>query len=545
MQLDSYLELFTTLYGWAFANLLGEILTGTGLAALPFALIVFSAWHSAKEEGAGFNGVLALIESVQTKLITALLVMALCFATTPFTSLHNINLSYKPERAADGSETQVVSTQGGTNSGYDRAMADAVNGSFGQSGNLSYVPLWWYSVMGLSSGINGAFRSGVGSSERDLRVVADLARMATIEDPALLHDVQRFYSECFVPARSQYFSMDKNQISASGRGILAEGSSYGPTDVDWVGSQFFRTEPGFYDVMRSYNPVPGWSIDFNRDSEYMQGGASDEGYMNPDWGRPTCKQWWEADAATGGVRERLTSNTSTWRSLLQVAQNTITFSSTDEAKDAMAKLAFEKANPTFVSPDKMLGDDYGKGTNAWRSVTGAASTWGVADKALEASLSMIPMLNALPMVQALVLMALYMFLPLVVVISGYDLKMMLYGGLAIFTVKFWAVMWFVARWLDAHLIDAMYPGLTGSALMQEITQSFSSGQPQLYKRMILNILLAAMFIGLPMIWTTMMGWVGYRLGVDGSMFNRSEILSNGATNSSKKGASSMAKRLRK
>lgn len=525
MQLDSYLELFTTLYGWAFANLLGEILTGTGLAALPFALIVFSAWHRAKEEGMGFNGVLSLIESIQTKLNTALLVMALCFATTPFTSLHNINLSYKPERAADGSEPQVASTQGGTNSGYDRAMADAVNGTFGRSGNLSYVPLWWYSVMGLSSGINSAFRAGVGSSERDLRVVADLARMATIEDPALLHDVQRFYSECFVPARSQYLSMDKNGISANGRGILAEGSSYGPTDVDWIGSQFFRMEPGFYDVMRSYNPVPGWSIDFNRDSEYMRDGSSSEGFVNPDWGRPTCKQWWEADAGTGGLRERLTSNTSTWRNLLQFTQSTITFSSPDEAKDAMAKLAFEKANPTFVSPDKMLGDDYGKGTNAWRSLTGAASTWGVANKAFDASLSMIPMLNALPMVQALVLMALYMFLPLVVVISGYDLKMMLYGGLAIFTVKFWAVMWFVARWLDAHLIDAMYPGLTGSALMQEITQSFSSGQPQLYKRMILNVLLAVMFVGMPVIWSSMMAWLGYRIGVDSDMLKRSDGMS--------------------
>lgn len=528
MQLDSYLELFTTLYGWAFANLLGEILTGTGLAALPFALIAFNAWHSAKEEGAGFNGVLALIESIQTKLITALLVMALCFATTPFTSLHNINLSYKPERAADGSEPQIVSTQGGTNSGYDRAMADAVNGSFARSGNLSYVPLWWYSVMGLSSGINGAFRAGMTSSERDLRVVADLARMATIEDPALLHDVQRFYSECFVPARSQYFSMDKNQISANGRGILAEGSIYGPTDVDWVGSQFFRTEPGFYDVMRSYNPVPGWSIDFNRDSEYMQGGASDQGFMNPDWGRPTCKQWWEADAATGGVRERLTSNTSTWRSLLQVAQNTITFSSTDEAKDAMAKLAFEKANPTFVSPDKMLGDDYGKGTNAWRTVTGGISTIGVGKQAFESSLGMVPLLNMLPMLQALVLMALYMFLPLIVVISCYDLKVMVIGGLAIFTVKFWAVMWYVARWLDAHLIEAMYPGLTGSALMQEITQSVSSGQPQLYKRMILNTLLAMMFIALPLIWSSMMAWVGYRLGFETSSINKAGSLSDSA-----------------
>lgn len=134
----------------------------------------------------------------------------------------------------------------------------------------------------------------------------------------------------------------------------------------------------------------------------------------------------------------------------------------------------------------------------------------------------------LPMLQALVLMALYMFLPLIVVISCYDLKVMVVGGLAIFTVKFWAVMWYVARWLDAHLIDAMYPGLTGSALMQEITQSVSSGQPQLYKRMILNTLLAMMFIALPLIWSSMMAWAGYRLGFENYSINKADNLSNKA-----------------
>ena len=114
-----------------------------------------------------------------------------------------------------------------------------------------------------------------------------------------------------------------------------------------------------------------------------------------------------------------------------------------------------------MSPDKILGDDYGVGKNAWRTATGAASTWGVANQALDSSLSMIPLLNTLPMVQALVLMAIYMFLPIVTFVSGYDIKMMAYGFLAIFTVKFWTVMWFVARWLDAKLIDAMYPGLSG------------------------------------------------------------------------------------
>lgn len=535
MQLDSYLEIFTTLYGWAFANILGEIITGTGLAALPFGLIVFKAWHEAKEQGMGFAGVLGLLESVQTKLITAVMVMILCFATTPFTSLHNVNLSYSSTVSYDSSSPASGSLKGGTQSSYDSAMADVVNGTLSKAGNLSYVPLWWYSVMGISSGINSAFRAGLNTSERDLRVVADLARMATIEDPALLHDLQRFYSECFIPARSQYFAMDKSSISASGRSILAEGSSYGPTDVDWVGSQFFRTEPRFYSEMRSYNPVPGWAVDFSRDVDYIQtpapAGSPEEGYVNPDWGRPTCKQWWEDSSQ--GIRERMISNTSTWRNLLQKAQNTITFSSPDEAKDSLARLAFEKANPTFVSPDKVLGDDYGKGINAWRTVTGAVSTLGVANKALDASLAMVPLLNALPMFQALVLMALYMFLPIITFLSGYDIKMVLYGGLAIFTVKFWAVMWFVARWLDARLIDSMYPGFTGSLLMQELTQSFQSGQPQLYKRMLLNILLMMMFIGLPMIWTAMMGWIGYSMGLDSFSIYKTESLANSTAQSSK------------
>lgn len=543
MQVDSYLELFTTMYGWAFANIIGEILTGTGLAALPFALIIFNAWREAKEQGMGHDGILSLLESVETKLITAAFVMCMCFATTPVTSLHNIHLSYTPESSVDSETAQPVTLKGGTGSGYDAAMADAVTGTFSKSGNLSQVPAWWFTAMAISSGVNSAFRAGVNNSDRDLRMIAEMARMATIEDPALLHDLQRFYSECFVPARSKYLAMDRTTLSASGLSIVASGGTYGPTDVDWAGSQLFRTEQGFYGSMRSYNPVPGWAIDFSRDVEYIQTpapeGSPEAGYVNPDWGRPTCKQWWESDNV--GIRERLINHSSSWRRFAQKVANTVTFSSADESKDSIAKLAFEKANPTFISPDKILGDDYGVGKNAWRTVTGAASTWGVANQAFDASLAMVPLLNALPMVQALVLMALYIFLPLVTLMSGYDIKMMAYGFLAIFTVKLWAVMWFIARWLDAKLIDAMYPGLMGSALIQEVTQSFSDGQPQAYKRMILNVLLMIMFIGLPVIWTSMMAWLGYSTSFGSEVLNKSSRMSDGAANSTKKGAKLLKK----
>ena len=80
----------------------------------------------------------------------------------------------------------------------------------------------------------------------EIRAIEELARIATIEDPALLHSVQRFYSECFKPAQSRYINTVRTDISASGQAILAiTNTNYGPNDVGWMGSQLFRTEPGF------------------------------------------------------------------------------------------------------------------------------------------------------------------------------------------------------------------------------------------------------------------------------------------------------------
>ena len=73
-------------------------------------------------------------------------------------------------------------------------------------------------------------------------------------------------------------------------------------------------------------------------------------------------------------------------------------------------------------------------------------------------------------------------------------------------------MWFIAQWVDARLISGMYPGSQGNIFLQELTHLTSGTIPQGYKRLILNILLLALFIGLPLIWTAMMGWVGINVG---------------------------------
>jgi hypothetical protein len=512
MQLDSYLELFTTFYGWAFANIIGEIITGTGLIVVPFAAVILTTWKDAKERGMQDVGVMGVIESIQTKLIVMLFVMSVCFFTSPITSLHHTRLSYTPPPSIDEPSPATAQVPGTTDSTYDQAMADAVDGTMSASGNLAYVPLWWYTVMAISSGVNNGVRNGIRNSGSDIRALEDMARYATIEDPLLHATVQRFYSECFIPARSQYLQGDPANISAAGANILAEGNSdYGPTDVDWMGSQFFRTEPGYYDTRRSRGPVAGWSIDFSRDTDYYNpaSGVDPEvtGAVNPEFGRPTCKQWWEAD-----LREKLISSSAGVRRFFTAVGNALTFTSEDKHKDEVARLASTTTNPVFVDTDQIMGNNYDTATSIGRAVTGAVSTLGVGKDAFFASVSMMPLMTALPMIQALVLMGIYTFLPLVVFLSGFDLKVLFTGALAIFTVKLWASMWYIAQFVDAHLINAMYPGKLSMILVQEWMMMFKGAVPPGYKRMILNTVLVLLFIGLPMLLSTMMTWFGINLG---------------------------------
>ena len=51
MTVDSYLELFTTLFGWAFYGILWDVLVGTGIVYLPFVGIVIDNWREPAEGG--------------------------------------------------------------------------------------------------------------------------------------------------------------------------------------------------------------------------------------------------------------------------------------------------------------------------------------------------------------------------------------------------------------------------------------------------------------------------------------------------------------
>ena len=97
-------------------------------------------------------------------------------------------------------------------------------------------------------------------------------------------------------------------------------------------------------------------------------------------------------------------------------------------------------------------------------------------------------------------------LPLVVVLSRYSLSMMVAAGMAVFTVRFWSVLWYLALWVDQNLIRSMYPDVN------VFLQVFANPGEHDLKRMLLNMITTSLYLGLPVLWSAMMAWVGMHIG---------------------------------
>ena len=285
-------------------------------------------------------------------------------------------------------------------------------------------------------------------------------------------------------------------------------STYGPTDPEWLGSHVYQTEPGYYDTLAAASEVAGFAVNATQDAD-VAGSA-----VPPDNGRPTCNAWW-TDLKINLVNKLVvigrdpTQPVNALTTLGSMA-STLIAAPADQVDDAMVRLAINKLRPSIVDPASIIGDDrawYQKLFQAAFDVPGIAGGIG---KSIEAQASKFPLIQFATMAQPLILMAIYTFLPLIVVFSRYSLGVMLLGGLAIFTVKMWPLMWFIARVMDDHLLKAMYPDAV-TVFGQFFDGWQSGGADGVIKRVTLNTVLVSMYLGIPLVWSGMMGWVGYNV----------------------------------
>ena len=119
--------------------------------------------------------------------------------------------------------------------------------------------------------------------------------MAKITDPALKQEVQEFEQECFIPARTQYLAECTSTIRFSPP-IISGNKQYGEDDTEWPGSHAFSQT--YYTGLSASQPIRGFPITARQDIN-----ADTNADHPPDYGTPTCDEWW--NDSQYGLKKRL------------------------------------------------------------------------------------------------------------------------------------------------------------------------------------------------------------------------------------------------
>tara|TARA_R110002096_G_scaffold348189_7_gene541464 strand:- start:8147 stop:9718 length:1572 start_codon:yes stop_codon:yes gene_type:complete len=483
---DSYLELFTTLFGWAFYGILWDVLLGTGIVFLPFLGILIDNWRE-PAEGGEFGTVTGLsLRRMELELFVALLVVVLAGQPAALTPLNAAALEYTPP------PTLIDPTP----SAATVAAPQSTYGSSGFTGSPATVniPVWWYAVLSMTSGFNHAVVEGLPSAA-DMRTFEQQARLATIADPRLRQEVSDFFSQCYIPARSKYQAQRPSTPAIST--LL---TTHGQDDPDWMGSHVYRNTAGYYDTLRPTTQITGWAFNAARDTEY-------EAAAPPAWGKPYCKDWWEDGSI--GLQEKLISEAdATAAGLSGLVVAIAPTLASEQQTDAVAKTVLANSPPTWSNNDLVTHNAGSTGllNTAENVAKGGLAAGGAVVASALFSVTMTAILQGLPMVQAVLLLGIYALLPMIVVLSRYSVSMMVVGAMAIFTVKFWSVLWHLALWVDQNLIASMYPDVN------IFLQIFANPGEHDTKRMLLNMITTSLYLGLPLLWSGMMVWAGVKVG---------------------------------
>ncbi|EWH28569.1 conjugal transfer protein TraG N-terminal domain-containing protein [Pseudomonas aeruginosa] len=492
-----YLEYYLTLVSWIVHNGIWAVLIASGAFAIPFLAIVLQEWLKARAEGAdeGNKGALSAVR-IENRIFVAIVVIL--FAGIPFIDVSINTLQFDRTRSV---QCQVnVPLPSAT--GWSQSFSTLNNQS-------AKVPVWWAFMHTASRALTGAAVAAIpcGSDLRQMRMEVDATRIA---DPVLAQEVSDFTHDCYGPARAKLFM---------NRQALNEEQMH---DVTWIGSRYFLDTAGYYDSYRAKTPREGWPYDSNRDAGLAQV-PSGAGY-------PTCRQWW---SDSHGLRARLLQQVDP--SLLSRIGGWASFLSQEQVDDSVIR-AIASPRQQKLNQGTVYSDYGGQIEMSVPNVaTRAVSDVGLSIGSMAFFPAMDALRQALPMVLALLKMALVICIPLVLLIGTYDLKTVVTISIvqfALFFVDFWFQL---ARWIDSTILDALYGWGWGSNRPHANFDPLI-GLNNTFGDMIVNFVMATMFIVLPGFWIAALGWAGVRAG------NLAQLMVN-ASDGAKSGGSKAANKV--
>lgn len=513
MVVNDYLTLFLTLQAWVISNKIFYLLSSANLLVLPLAVIVFNTMTEAMREGEdeGNKGLLSLNRSA-VGLVLA--IAAYIFAMVPSQSLRLETLTYNNVRSE---QCGVASTKPGSDTGtsWDNAFESL-------GGETAKVPSWWKLIHGLSIGITNASVASIPCSYDVTRSQLKLSEVS-INSPALQQETQQFYEQCFANAKS---SMVRESYQTQ---------SVADKDFDhaiWLGDKYFMSNnPAAahttYRGISSLEPVPTFPYNAVRDAAYNENWAVRLGKAEASThAYPSCYEWWQD--SQHGLRNRLAkeiqqNSPEIYADVMQpqgwfdeLFKGEIT---AEGRKDMLIRRALSTENINATgrttrgygavidkSGEKFISE-------MWGSTAGGAGL--IAGRVFMEPVFFI-VKEALPIFQALLTSVIIISIPLILPLALYQWRVLITVTVAYFGVQFFTFWWEWCRSLESKLLSAMYSGHDFN-----ITDPISYGASAMntLDSEIIKVVLLILYVVVPALWLSVIGFAGYQMTSLGSGFN--------------------------
>lgn len=496
MGVASYFEFVTTLLAWVLYDKVWAVLLDTALIFVPFITMMVGNIMSSRKAGDDEGS--AAIQSLK-KIETDLYMMigVVVFAAIPVLDVTLGEMAYvkPPLDCAVPGET-IDGTATGTT--YDGILTTL-------GSETGRVPIWWGALHTLSKSVVSASIAGIPCAD-DVSSVGYKLAGDKIDPPELRKELGDFTKDCYKASKARLQRMDTSALTREQR-----------NDTLWLGSEYFRTTGGFYNNYYSYDPRAAFPYTAARDSGFEDDFSAG--------GHPTCNEWW--GDSTNGIRikvldsidpdlmnDMVYSASSLMNRVLGVALTT------REKEDAFLRkylevqevklgLAGSSVSTGYQVSNQEAAAASGQGTFSSLpafftdiSIASVAAL-GAVFEAPKAITEGYAIRNGISMIQAIVLMMLVIMLPFLMLFSQYKVSMVFNLSIIFFSLHLLSYVWAIAFWVENNVMAAMI-GAEGLSV-------FTPGE-NLTQTTLMWFMERFLYVILPMIVLTSLGWVGIRAG---------------------------------
>jgi len=486
MVANTILEIYTQIFAWNMYGVIWDILTGSGLALVPFIAALLHNFLDNYRDGEAAS----TLKDLELKGVGMILVLMLCVIPYPGQPVTLATLKYDLATPDCYPTANTTGAGDATGTGYDTSFAAG-------SGMTVYKPVAWFFVEFLSSAITHTTIKSMSCANNYSFMLMRIGQIK-ITDDALRERLTDFNAVCYKKALER-FEINPTPLPL---GIAPV------EDIDWLGSrvllntvdEYYRHESAYVGNMEQFG--------FTRQTTFRDSDNATNSGANP-----YCYEVWSGEAGAGvavpakGLRQLLLeyipddAEGSILDAWMLWGSEVLTIGTADNAtkEDLILKMVLESnaANlgaKTEVDLTNNFDATESPAAGALDSIFAGMGWMNSAEEALKAETIAQVMKTAGPMVLAMIQMIVVMAAPFVLVLGRYQLSAFIALALAYFAFEFINAIWAAVFWFDNRIIDIYYSeaGFIDTLVNGPLIKTISTGAT----------------IILPSIWLTVLAFSG-------------------------------------